>query len=105
MTPPPEPVRIVPVGVRCSLGWVEGYTEELDDAEILVQSLGGLPVLGELCEVRIDLSPTPVRGRARVAAVDAAAGTYRLALTHLDHNGRVLLAALLLKDPPEAPEE
>jgi hypothetical protein len=92
---------LIPVAVHCSAGVVEGYTEQLADDAIDVQSLGGMPILGEGCQVAVNLPAGSLRARAVVAALDAAAQTFRLELKHLDENGRLLLARLVMaaEDP------
>ena len=81
--------------MHCSGGTIEGYTENMGYAGALVQSLAGMPVLGEPCDIELDLPLGTVRTRGRVVRVDPADRRFAVEFEHVDSNGELLLAALI----------
>ena len=81
--------------LHCSGGVVEGYTENMGYAGALVQSLAGMPVLGERCDIGLDLPLGTVRTRGHVVRVDPANHRFAVEFEHVDSNGELLLAALI----------
>jgi hypothetical protein len=91
----PRSELYAPVVMRTSVGVIEGYTENLGYAGALVQSLTGMPVLGEPCEIDLDLPLGCVRTRGRVVRIDPAERRFAVEFEHVDSNGELLLAALI----------
>lgn len=84
-----------PVTVHRGEDVVEGFTENLSYSGILVQSLYGLPEVGEEADFEIELPLGRVRARGRISRVDAEQRQFAAELVQLQENAQLLLVALV----------
>jgi hypothetical protein len=100
-TSPPQPAPIartfVPAHLSCASGVVEGYLERLTLTGAVIRSLDRLPAGAEACELELLYPVGTACARGRVRAVDRELRLVEVELTHLDTNGRLLLATALME--------
>jgi hypothetical protein len=96
---------LAPVLVRCSCGWLACFTESLSDTWVRIQSLEGLPALGEKCKMVFELVDGKVEARGSVLQINGNLRQYTMELTHLDTNGELLLDHLINPANSVKPEE
>ena len=84
----------LPVSVLCSDGTVEGYTENIGSHGALIQSLKGMPALGERCRIEFFLE-NRVEAQANVIRVDPELKRFAVEIDQFVENGTFLLAFLL----------
>ena len=74
----------------------EGTTDNLSYAGVLILSHGELPDVGSGCEVLLKLPAGDVEARGRVVRHDITRNCFAIDLAHVDTNGDVLLATILM---------
>src|SRR4051794_40616187 len=84
-----------PVTVCCGEELIEGYSENLSYTGVLIQSLSGMPGVGDACELSILMDDGAVEARGRVVRANLRERTFAVDLEHVDVNGHLLLAALV----------
>jgi hypothetical protein len=92
---PRGPIR-APVVVRQGERTLTGEVVNLSYAGAMVDAGGEVLEPGTACEVTIRLPAGDVMARAVVARVEARQRRFALELEHVDSNGELLLATLLL---------
>jgi hypothetical protein len=88
----------VPAPIRVQVGddQIEGTVENLSYAGVMVLSHGDLPEIGSACQVQIHLPAGDVAARGKVVRHDVRHNCFAVDLEHVDENGEVLLATLLM---------
>lgn len=74
----------------------EGTTENLSYAGVLILSHGDLPEIGASCEVVLKLRGGDVEARGCVVRHEIEHNCFAVDLTHVDRNGDLLLATILM---------
>jgi len=92
----PRGVLRAPITVRQGDRVLEGEVVNLSYAGAMVEAGGEVLEPGSECEVTLRLPAGDVEARARVARVEARHRRFALELEHVDENGDILLATLLL---------
>lgn len=86
----------VPATIRIGEAIIEGFTDNLSYSGLLVQSLTGIPSVGQECQVELYLPMGQVAARGKVVRVERSSGRFAVDLEHLDKNGELLLVAMLV---------
>jgi len=86
----------VPATIRTGEVVIEGFTDNLSYSGLLVQSLTGIPTIGQECQVDLYLPMGQVAARGKIVRVDRSSGRFAVDLEHLDKNGELLLVAMLV---------
>jgi hypothetical protein len=86
----------VPATIRSGETVIEGFTDNISYSGLLVQSLTGIPTVGQECQVDLYLPMGQVAARGKVVRVDRSSGRFAVDLEHLDKNGELLLVAMLV---------
>jgi hypothetical protein len=86
----------VPATIRTGESVIEGFTDNLSYSGLLVQSLTGIPTVGQECQVDLYLPMGQVAARGKIVRVDRSSGRFAVDLEHLDKNGELLLVAMLV---------
>ena len=86
----------VPATVRSGETVIEGFTDNISYSGLLLQSLTGIPSVGQECQVDLYLPMGQVTARGKIVRVDRSSGRFAVDLEHLDKNGELLLVAMLV---------
>src|SRR5687767_3303775 len=86
----------VPISVRCGDAEFEGSVENLSYAGVMVRTSAELPPIGSQCEVVLRLPAGEVEARGKVVRHETKNGRFAIDLEHVDTNGELLLATLLM---------
>ena len=86
----------VPATIRSGETVIEGFTDNLSYSGLLVQSLTGIPTIGQECQVDLYLPMGQVTARGKIVRVERSSGRFAVDLEHLDKNGELLLVAMLV---------
>ena len=100
----PRQLVCAPATVRCGEEIIEGFTDNLSYSGLLIQSLTGVPSVGDECLVVLDLPMGSVEARGCVVRLDRHERKFAVDLTHVDKNGEVLLVAVLMGGGDPRPE-
>jgi hypothetical protein len=87
------------VHIRGAGGEFDGYAEQLTESSLIIQALGQMPEPGEECAIVFYLEGGETGARGKVLEHDPEQRQYRIEISHLDSNGRLLLAGILLEEP------
>lgn len=85
-----------PVLVRVGDTPYEGTAENLSYAGVMILSHGELPEVGARCDVTIQLAAGQVEARGRVVRHEVRTNCFAVDLEHVDVNGEILLATILM---------
>ena len=86
----------VPATIRIGDVVIEGFTDNLSYSGLLVQSLTGIPTVGQECQVDLYLPMGQVAARGKIVRVERSSGRFAVDLEHVDKNGELLLVAMLV---------
>lgn len=82
--------------VRVGDSSIEGTVENLSYAGVMVVSNSALPEVGQACDVLLKLPAGEVTARGKVARLEPELNQFAIDLEHVDTNGEILLATLLM---------
>ena len=91
----PRRSMAAPIAARFPWGVVNGTTVNLSYSGMLVQSQESMPVLGEVCEMALDLANGLVHARARVARIEPERRRFAVEVTHIGRGSYLPLAEIL----------
>jgi len=85
-----------PVTVQAESGVLTGFTENLSNYGISVHRMSALPNVGEECRLTLDLPLGQVQVRGKVVRTEPKNQKFAVDVSHVDTNGEVLLATILM---------